>query len=325
MTVKLEIDESAYYADPFRLPSLSSSIAKVLLDKSPRHAFTQHPRLGGVGRDPSSAMQFGTVVHKLVLGKGRDFAVIHHDDYRKKAAQEERDAAIASGLIPIKVADYAEAESVAAEIRSRIADQGYSLAGESEVPIGWIEAVEKPLTLSPREGDLIRPEASEWSPLTSADLEIGGVPFVFVRSMLDHVIFAGDRALVLDIKTCESAHPLACAKHVATYSYDLQETIYRRGLSGLEGGRYDGKIEFVFVFAETSAPYSVTIGTLNGTFRERGEYRWRRAKRAWHECLKLAAPWPDYTRGVIEIQPPAWVMAEVAGLSSNGGDYGDRA
>lgn len=40
-----DLDESTYHADPCAAPSLSSSIAKVLLFKSPLHARYCHPKL----------------------------------------------------------------------------------------------------------------------------------------------------------------------------------------------------------------------------------------------------------------------------------------
>ena len=83
--------------------TLNFSTAKVLLDKSPLHAWLQHPRLNPdyMPDIPSADMELGTILHALVLEGRHVYAEIDADNYRTKAAQEERDAARASGKIPI--------------------------------------------------------------------------------------------------------------------------------------------------------------------------------------------------------------------------------
>ena len=41
----LDMPEADYHKDPSPTPSLSSSIAKLLVNESPYHAYRQHPRL----------------------------------------------------------------------------------------------------------------------------------------------------------------------------------------------------------------------------------------------------------------------------------------
>ena len=91
-----------YHADPCPEPSLSSSTIKTMLERTPRHAFHDHPRLGGMRLESSSAAQtLGSVVHAMVLGAGRQWHVIDADDWRTKAAKAERDAAESVGKVPI--------------------------------------------------------------------------------------------------------------------------------------------------------------------------------------------------------------------------------
>jgi hypothetical protein len=91
-----------YLADPCTSPSLNSSLAKTLLDRSPLHAFHEHPRLGGGGGErPTRAMDTGTVIHALVLGGGQEYVAVDADDWRTKRAQERRDEIRAAGQIPI--------------------------------------------------------------------------------------------------------------------------------------------------------------------------------------------------------------------------------
>src|ERR1700690_768850 len=120
MTLKpglhFDIPESVYHADPCERPSLSVSVAKVLLDRSPFHAAAIHPRLGRQSLEegddePTSVMQRGRLIHALLLGGGGKFATVMKtdkktgvvasaDDYRTDSAKEFRDAAIARGEIP---------------------------------------------------------------------------------------------------------------------------------------------------------------------------------------------------------------------------------
>ena len=64
----LNVSESEYRADPLSVPSLSASIAKVLIMESPAHAYDIHPKLGNRARKPSAAMDEGTLIHTLLLG-----------------------------------------------------------------------------------------------------------------------------------------------------------------------------------------------------------------------------------------------------------------
>src|SRR6185503_15222345 len=93
------IDE--YHNDPCETPSLSASIAKLLIDKSPMHAHAAHPRFGGEKYESSAAQDAGTLIHRLLLGAGKDIETIDADDYRTNAAKAARDAAKAAGRIPV--------------------------------------------------------------------------------------------------------------------------------------------------------------------------------------------------------------------------------
>ena len=57
------------------IPALSYSIAKILIGESPRHAWCAHPLLGNMRGEPTAEMDFGQVAHKLMLGRGVDFAI----------------------------------------------------------------------------------------------------------------------------------------------------------------------------------------------------------------------------------------------------------
>ena len=97
------IPHDVYHQDPCPTPSLSSSVAKVLLRQSPAHAAMQHPKLNNnYVNAESSRFDLGTIAHALLLEDDSSRLItIEADDWRTKAAKEARDAARAEGKIPI--------------------------------------------------------------------------------------------------------------------------------------------------------------------------------------------------------------------------------
>lgn len=94
------IPEADYHRDPCPAPSLSSGIIRAL-QRSPAHAFHQHPRLGGAPDTASQAKDDGTVLHGMILGTKESWRVLDFPDWRTKEAKEARDAARQAGAIPL--------------------------------------------------------------------------------------------------------------------------------------------------------------------------------------------------------------------------------
>lgn len=266
------VSESDYHADPCPRPSLSSSIAKTLVDRSPLHAWQEHPRLGGVRRKPTDALDRGSLIHELVLGGGADVRVIHADDYRTKKAREERDAAREVGALPVLAGAYADAREAAEAIKRRIVDAGVVLGGDVEQTITWREET--------AHGD------------------------VWCRARLDHVTRDG---VIHDLKSTRSAHPRDCARSVLSYGYDIQRAAYVRALAAARP-ELDGRIDFVFLFVETEPPYALQVARLDGALREYGDRRWARALNTWAKCIS-ANEWPGYGPGDCYLEAPGWLLA----------------
>ncbi len=265
-----------YHADPCPAPSLSSSVANVLLTKSPLHAWLRHPRLGGQAGEATDATDRGTLIHSLVLGTPFPGRVIDCEDFRSKPAREARDNALSLGLIPVKVGDMDPLERVAGAIKDEIEYAGIRLLGHSEAVATWEE-----------------------------DSPVGPVS---CRGMLDHVWMNDIGAGVFDLKTCRSAHPRACEKHVVEYGYDLQAAAY---VSAIETIRPDlaGRVSFTWLFIEELPGFRValTVATLAGSMWERGRRRWARAVELWANCL-AADKWPTYSAEPVRLECPAWAM-----------------
>src|SRR6266571_488600 len=63
-----------YHADPAPTASLSSSVASILLDQSPLHAWLAHPRLNHsyVREDANSRFDLGSAAHMMLLERRED-------------------------------------------------------------------------------------------------------------------------------------------------------------------------------------------------------------------------------------------------------------
>ncbi|MGI9506939.1 MAG: PD-(D/E)XK nuclease-like domain-containing protein, partial [Geminicoccaceae bacterium] len=97
-----DIPASRYHEDPCPEPSLSNSIAKMILNDSPLHAAAHHPRLATEQiKIEKDIFDLGTAAHTLLLREGKKFEIVKAKDWRAKAAQKAKKEARANGLIPI--------------------------------------------------------------------------------------------------------------------------------------------------------------------------------------------------------------------------------
>ena len=263
-----------YHNDPCPLPSLSSSIAKKLLRQTPRHAWAAHPRLGGPKpQNPTSAMLFGSVTHKIVLGAGSRVRIIDAPDYRSKAAQASRDDAFNAGMLPILLDDFDRADRVAEAIRIRCQQVDPAMfTGQSELVAIWQE-----------DG-------------------------VWCRAMMDCLRVADDDAIawIDDLKTSgQDIGPSAVGKTIANMGYDLQAAFYQRAVTALDATK---RAVVTFGFAETDPPYEATIVRLDGAAMEIGRRQVCAAVEIWRRCL-AADSWPGYPADIVRAELPPWHTA----------------
>lgn len=257
------MSEAEYLADPCDTPSLSSSIAHLLVSRSPRHAWRAHPRLGNVDRAATEAQDRGSVIHALVLGKGASFAVLDVDDFRTKDARAQREAAVADGRIPIKRDFYHECEGVALVVTSTLDKLGIRLVGERQ-----------------------RTE------LVAIWQEDGAM----CRARFDSL----DGATIYDLKTTREGTDQAIERSIRQYGYHIQAAAYVSALEHL-GPELAGRVSFVPIFVECDTNEVIPV-ELAANVLEVGRRRWKRAIDAWKRCLD-ANRWPGYApseRRVIE-------------------------
>ncbi|MDL9938711.1 PD-(D/E)XK nuclease-like domain-containing protein [Gordonia sp. ABSL1-1] len=179
------IPDGIYHGDPH---SLSSSGARTLLEPGGPAKF-RHAR-----RVDKAEYDFGHVAHALILGEGSQIAIIDAKDWRTKAAQVERDAARATGLVPVLRSTYRAGESLALAAKSHALGELLFAEGQPEQSVYW------------------------------HDDQTG----VRLRCRPDWMT-AGP--LVVDVKTTKSAAPREFSKSVVDYGYHCQEAFYRDGLA----------------------------------------------------------------------------------------------
>lgn len=270
-----------YHADPCDTPSLSQSIATILIQHSPAHAYLAHPRLGAQAEERSEGQELGTLMHALLLDRGNheelepvmvkyEGAIV--ENYRTKIAQQERDRIIASGKVPIICHKFEEARAYSDKVATRLRDKGCNMWGESaehEVSMFW---------------------------------ESNGVQ---CRGRVDAMVMReADKAIDLwDLKCISDASEDEIRRIMVRCDYALQAEAYKEAIGQLVPGY---AVRFHFAFYEPKEPYATRIVTMSESMAEYGFKRWVRARDKWGECL-ASGKWPDYANAVIDC--PAWAMA----------------
>lgn len=271
MTDLLTVPASQYHADKIAdQPSLSSSVAHVLLTRSPAHAWTCHPRLNpDYEQEESATFDLGRTVHSLLLeGDGSNIVVVDADDWRTKAAKEQRDLARADGKTPLLARQYEQAmdmlEAVGEQILRLKVDPPVFQAGKAEQTLVWDE-----------QG-------------------------VTCRARVDWL--RDDHRTIDDFKTtAKSANPAVWSRGIFALGYDVQAAFYLRGLRAVTGA----DAEFRFVVAETTPPYAVSVVALAPSALALANEKVDHAIRLWRRCLETNE-WPSYPNAVAYAELPAY-------------------
>lgn len=277
MTARLlDVTPAQYLQDPCSTPSLSASIAHTLVSRSPLHAWADHPKLGNLQRSSTAAQDDGSIIHRLLLGRGANYEIIHAPDWRTKDAKAQRDQATADGKIPVLVEKFIELKHAADTIGDKLKrDFGIVFDGDSEVAIEFTE--------------------------------VGNEGPVLCRAMLDHVKM-GSPIPIMDVKKTVSADLRSCSKNAYYYGMDIAHAAYTSALSSLVP-EITGRADILFLFVEADPPYPIVPARLDGAFKTLGERRWLRAVQLWEKCL-AENRWPSYTDSIATLEAPAWMLTQ---------------
>lgn len=280
------ITAAQYHADPCVVPSLSSTIAKEIVSRSPRHGWLKHPRLGGArdegdeeeSNEATKEKLLGLLVHRLVLGRGGDIVEINEDSYRTNAAKAAKAQALAQGKIPVLSSKLPAAQAAADSCRAQLDDMGLDYVFRG----GDIEAV------------IVWQDGPAWC-----------------RAMLDHVIIDENTktAEIWDLKTVgRSSHPKACGAQIESLGYDISLEFYLRGLLAVRP-ELAGRIKRRWVFVEVKPPFAATPVEISAEWEMAAAHDCDRAIALWKRCMETGK-WPFYTDKLVRLEPKPWRLAD---------------
>jgi len=277
-----DISEDIYHGDPCDVPSLSASIAKIIWEKSPLHAWLAHPKLNP-DYEPDNKRQFdlGAAAHAVFLERSESkLVVIEADNYRTQAAQEARDKAHEDGLIPVLGCERDDVRAMASMAIRFIA--------ETELSGIFQDGKAEQTLIADYEGAKL-------------------------RSRLDWL--ANDRLVVIDHKTGKySSKPENWInRQLFRMNYAIQAYQYLL-MNELTGGPPSAK--FIFLVQENTKPYACSLIGAGPSVLESGKKKFRYALHKWKWCLEFNK-WPAYDTRIAWADVPPWEMAKL----EERGDY----
>jgi ATP-dependent exoDNAse (exonuclease V) beta subunit len=261
-----------YHSDPAPVPSLSASIAKILIGKSPAHARAAHPKLTAhVVSEDRETFDIGTAAHALLL-EGMDVMVeVPYDEWRTKAAKELREEIRAAGKIPML---------------SKHVDSILNMAG---VARNFLSASD----LDTRIEDFSPEHTVVWKD-----------DHIFLRARFDLV--HRSRPLILDYKTTDDANPWSFCRQIVAMGYELQVTHYCDALRAIR--QLDQEPTFIFFVQERSYPYACSLVGADPSIVMLGNDKMVKARALWRDCLS-SDNWPAYSKSIFWAESPAWALA----------------
>ena len=261
------MDAASYH----RAPAFSASLARTILQKSPLHAWLDSPlNQNRESKEPSDAMLRGTAAHALILEGRNTLSVIDANDYRTKAAQEAKNAALEAGQYPIlsgKVDEFMIMCTTARRAIQSALNLNLDADGQAEVTLRW------------REGETPCKARPDW--------------------------LKSDASIILDLKITELGSPSAWQRGISASGYDIQAAHYVRGVRMA----LEQQATFIFAVVEAIPPYPVYFIELDAAFMAIADAKRERALKIWTACVE-ANKFPCYPTEVILCEPPNWEMAK---------------
>lgn len=277
---------AAYLADPCVEPSLSSSIAITMLQKSPFHAWANHARNPKrITRDDSKVADIGSVAHELLLEKSENsVCVINPEDYPGKrggvpvgwtndAIREARDAARAEGKTPLLLEDMDTCRAMLAAANEFIA--------RSQIA-GVFDAGEAEAVAISQEDDVWLRCRPDW---------------------LTH-----DKSLAVHLKTtARSAEPDSFIRGLlCSMGYDVALAFYARVIEGATGSAPSSCI----LVQEQAAPYACSLIGLSPGMMDIAERKVEQAIKTWRRGIHTNC-WPAYPTSICYAEPRDWQLYEI--------------
>lgn len=267
-----------YLGDPCPEPSLSTGTADALIQRSPLHAWAEHPRLGGRRGASSKEADTGSAAHALIFGgaevkyvekvtmrggpnKGQE---VVPKDWTTKDAQEARDAIREAGAIPM-------------------------LPCDREVIEGIKDAAQKALrTLA---GTNIMHEVTMLYQLEG----------VWCRSRADYL----DDLYDIDLKTVDNADPFDFLAYLPK-KIAMQKALRSLGHKALGQPR-----TCAWLLVERAYPFAWSFVAMGPAKLAIAEERALWSARRWKRCLDEKS-WPGFRTDIYYADPKPWEETELA-------------
>jgi len=263
-------------SDPWRL---SASRAPLLLPPNCPRLFKEAI---DTPVESTPAMEFGQLVHTLLLGVGEEYEVLDpavHGRKRdgtvsdnpkacaawKAAEKEVRDR----GALVFTPAEYEQAAAMVAAVRSHPLAGPLFEQGKPEVPLEFV------------------------------DPDTG----VLLTGRVDWITFEGDRLVLADLKTSSTAEYRAFSRKAFDLGYHIAGAWYH-ALARLMGLALDPIVRFVAV--EKASPYLVSVINQRGDELLLGATRMRQAINLYHQC-RVTDQWPGYDQ-MYDMTLPPWAF-----------------
>jgi PDDEXK-like domain of unknown function (DUF3799) len=265
------VSEEHYRADPCPLPSLTQSLAKLIIERAPKLAWTECPSLNPhYEADNDPKFDVGNAAHRLILGRGKDFEIIEFEDWRKQEAKDARDEAAAIGKIAILFPQFEQAAEMSSQAWLQLAgheDHDAFTKGSAEVMICWEE---------------------------------DGIWF---RSLIDWL--HDDLRTIDDFKSTG----MSVAPHVLGYraeaaGWHIQAAFIERGLDILDPAGA-GRRRFRFIAQETDKPHLLNVMHMNEHWMTMGRKKVQVAINLWRWSME-SGKWPGYPQRAIIPEYPGW-------------------
>ncbi len=261
-----------YHADPCIVPSLSSSIAQILLRESPRKAWFSHPRLNpAFAEKEDSKFDLGTAAHAMLLEGADIIEVCEFDDWRTKDARAKRDAARQAGKVPL-------------------------LKKHRDDVIAMVSAAEAFIATS---------EIAEYWPNGESELvAICEERGVWLRARIDRI--TKNRRFIFDYKSTTDAAPEPFSRQITRMGYHFQEAFYRRVVRNLGASTTP---RFVFLAQSNEPPYECSLHGCDESLQEIADLEVEHSIQLWRKCL-AGKVWPSHDGRIHWTLPPTYMMQQ---------------
>jgi hypothetical protein len=262
-----DVPASVYFADPCVVPSLTQSVAKILIGQSPAHARLEHPRLAPPkdeeDEEPEkyvTATAIGNAAHALLIGRGKDVIVGDFPNWKSGDARKFRDDPAHADKVVILKKHMRRADAMVSAFRDQL-----------------LRVPETANAFTGGRGEVV------------AIADQGGI--VILRTMIDWL--HDDMRTIDDLKTTGmSAAPHSIPSKMVDEGWDIQAAIQERILDVIDPDGA-GRRKHRFYAQENYEPFAVTPHELPESTMTMGRKKLDMAIALWTRAMN-SGEWPAY-------------------------------